>query len=109
MKDVILVSNLTKVTETAVNASSQAIRDAMSPGTGHEAKPSAAKRKKLTTQSEKSWKCGICKDHLSFELVRSSSVLSYYYVCLRPTDPCFSSYDMFWRSLKVWNGITIHL
>lgn len=54
MKDVILVSNLTKVTETAVNASSQAIRDAMSPSTGRQAKPSAAKRKKITKQSEKS-------------------------------------------------------
>lgn len=53
MKDVILVSNLTKVTETAVNASSQAFRDAMSPGMGREAKPSAAKRKKIT-KSEKS-------------------------------------------------------
>ncbi|XP_022963493.1 uncharacterized protein LOC111463808 [Cucurbita moschata] len=48
MKDVILVSNLTKVTESAVNASSRAIRDAMSPGTGRDAERSAAKRKKIT-------------------------------------------------------------
>ncbi|XP_022155573.1 uncharacterized protein LOC111022677 isoform X5 [Momordica charantia] len=48
LKDVMLVSNLTKVTETAVNASSQAIREAMSSGMGRKAKTSAAKGKKRT-------------------------------------------------------------
>nr|XP_023872836.1 uncharacterized protein LOC111985421 isoform X3 [Quercus suber]POE85342.1 hypothetical protein CFP56_49446 [Quercus suber] len=49
LKDVILVSNLTKATETAVNVSSQALH--MSPGDGCDRRSSpAANRKKLTAK-----------------------------------------------------------
>ncbi|GLT63991.1 hypothetical protein SLA2020_365110 [Shorea laevis] len=48
LKDVILISNLTKATETAVNFSSQALRNASSPGDVLGSDGSAAKRKKPT-------------------------------------------------------------
>ncbi|XP_075642569.1 uncharacterized protein LOC142613932 isoform X2 [Castanea sativa] len=49
LKDVILISNLTKATETAVNMSSQALH--MSPGDdGRRSRSPAANRKRLTTK-----------------------------------------------------------
>uniref|UniRef100_A0A2N9H0R9 Uncharacterized protein n=1 Tax=Fagus sylvatica TaxID=28930 RepID=A0A2N9H0R9_FAGSY len=50
LKDVILVSNLSKTTETAINMSSQALHNAFSAGAGRGSRSPAAKRRNLATK-----------------------------------------------------------
>ena len=50
LKDVILVSNLSKTTETAINMSSQALHNAFSAGDGRGSRSPAAKRRTLAAK-----------------------------------------------------------